>query len=620
MDSFHQFEFADYQPETGAVLRGEFGFCPLLGRHELLNEFSAGELTQAVERERPMLHALVREGKFPRPLATMMTAIYEAGSEARPHEKASVQVFAAHVLCRLDDPVGAEAMLFYLGKASPPYRRIALLCLSFCRDESISPLDGSLVQALRACTEYSDQDALLVGHAAEWLQLKQLVPDLLAARQRAAGDAAQKLTRSVLCTTSDRALTDELLGAAMPTLAHDELIVWVRDLRWEIVRNWTSNGRERLRPWARAMLDRWLERASTADLATFAEKHSHAWQELLEAKDKPFLERVVAAVNQDPAAYDSYAKYMAEKLLACIDPDKRLEHLFGPSRPFETVMGEIAGSVQRPEIEPIVAAARKALRGKEKERERHPFDYCSASVLWVDCGEAGRKFLLKHLDACTTTGLRTLVWLAEELSAEAAAEALVQAGLSHLSTVELRERLEQQPRASPLWRRGPQSALAHFEAASRYHQFSDSEQYPPDYDCLLEQLCRATAGAVILESATVESVNPDDFNAPIHVQFRVSGRTWEFDAENYGSAYDTERLLETLTHALADLGTDQRFHQVSGDEPCYEVIFGPPAAVQEYANQFAIPLSRPEGSDPFREQCMARIKQAAKKRTSQSSG
>jgi hypothetical protein len=126
--SFHQFEFADHEPEFSDMTRGEWGFCEIAGKRAWLTDFVEDQLAEAVARQRELLRALVSEGKFPKNFEPYLPTGPQFAKVplTEPHVEASIQVFTAHVLSRFGDSLGEDAMVFYLVEAGPQYRRMAL--------------------------------------------------------------------------------------------------------------------------------------------------------------------------------------------------------------------------------------------------------------------------------------------------------------------------------------------------------------------------------------------------------------------------------------------------------------------------------------------------------------
>jgi hypothetical protein len=481
-----------------------------------------------------------------------------------------------------------------------------------------------IVQALKACMLHSEEDALLAADVAETLRLKQLIPDLLEARERASPDAAKSLTKNLVCITSDRQLTDQWMAAVMPQLGRHEFWPWVQRLAAEVSRNWSHNGPERLRPWARRLLERWQEEASLEEAIECLQKHSYTWGHILDAKDRSLLERIAAREADNP---DTSNLGLTEKFLARLDPEHRLNHLLDAD--FETLCRQIVGTVQPGEIDRLTKQATKAARQYKPRpvdepppvEQPRPFQEFSAFVLWNECGPAGQKLLLKNLDACSTAALRTILWFAEGLTAEAAADALVASQLSRLPAFELLQKLHNLTAGEHQQGfQGPLAALLLLQAVNRRHSYgSDSDRYPPPFATLLSELARASAGVLEIQDATVEPAD-DQYAEPIQVEFECNGRPWQFSAANWHTYFDKDSIYRALNTVLESLGVADRFHEVIADSPWYfDVIFGPPPALTSYADRFAIPLLPPgcpstdQLEEAFRQSCIARIQAATKR-------
>jgi hypothetical protein len=378
---------------------------------------------------------------------------------------------------------------------------------------------------------------------------------------------------------------------------------------WEITREGSPNAAQRLRPWMRKFLDGWLAEATDDELAKFLSLHAKRWGFVVEPRDKPFLERV-------KSTKPSIARY-ADELLARLEPEKRLEHLLVKQTPFELAARELAGTIADAEVDRILQAAKA---GAQKKAQR-PFGPCSVRVLWNECGKAGRDLLAKNLAACSTSGMRTLVWLTEEITVEDAALRLAELDLTEIAVSDLLSEYEQLP--IPQKERHPHCADAAeslLTVAHRFYSFDlEDGTIPPGYPRLLEDLCEASAGALALESAEVKEPKKGfDATDTWTVTFRLNGKDQSVNVANQRDWFDAVAIFESLNKLSKSLKRRDRFVRVLEGGQEATVIFGPPEVVKEYAQRMAIPLfgedGGPEQEEDFRERCMARIKQALKKR------
>lgn len=643
--SFHLFDvpdrdLSDHLSEAGL-------FLALLGRRHFADDYKPGELRKLLAQQRKMLHAALHEGKFGGPnfdyvnrleRELILQSLRAAGESKpklpkdtpwRPDDSADIQIGAAYALACFGDPVGIDALDFYLRQGPQYYRQMALLDIHYCwrggtgpfGDEELSPLPPRVVEAMRACTTKSAGDALLVARAAQWVGLPTLLPDLLDACRRATGDSAKAIAMELACFLTDDKLLAELMQDWLPRLSLEELFRWTSELQSDaerLRRSKANNEACELRlHWAQTAFNRWTDKATKTDFAQ-ATKNWHrsenCWK-LLQSKHRPFLERLLKPPRLDDAEAEARAKKHGEALLSRLDPQKRVSYLIESGTEFEVIAREVLGQVRPADRDRLVEAAASAAR----KAGAHPFDDASVTLLWAECGPAGRELLLKKPAACSVQGLRQLVWLVENLSAKDAAESLVALGLSALSADELLKRYEDEVSADRSVRQNaPYAAFRLLSLVNRHAGFDgESGDVPPDYHWLLGHLCQATAGHLQFQKATVKPEFPGkdyDRLKTFQVKFHCNGKQHAFDAANLGDWFDADACLEALTKILKSLRTKERFHHVLADGQCAELIFGPLAAIAEYSHQFAIPLlADPSGSDAeqeFRAACVKRMKTA----------
>jgi hypothetical protein len=122
---------------------------------------------------------------------------------------------------------------------------------------------------------------------------------------------------------------------------------------------------------------------------------------------------------------------------------------------------------------------------------------------------------------------------------------------------------------------------------------SEADVFPPPYDRLFDRIAQFTGGAFaprVLQQCAGKPAS-DDEEPPLMIEFVAAGKQFTLKPAPMGDWYDLEAVQATVNRALEAAGKPERLLALesSGQEVAF--VFGPPAAWQEIAKEYAFPLA-----------------------------
>ena len=490
--------------------------------------------------------------------------------------RALLQVVVVYVRARFADKDALRKFLSWL-KDGPFLQQFAALgVLEAIQFEHADPLGRPWLNALRAGIRNSTDIGSLFAEIAEVYELNTLVPDLMELAKRVSASESSCMYLSLIKLAKGARQRRDFAAQALPNLDREHLEKWFSNL----ARADEKSGE--LGDVIRQVIERLSKVATPLEFGDFLRQPRGAkYTKYATENDIEMLRQVAEIANpeNDPNIDDRIAK--AKSALRRLIPDRDIQLLLESGR-FEDVCKKLSGDVHQAEIPAILKRAGKALKGSES------FEGNAVRLLLNDCGEAGREFVVEHLDAFDLTSVQYLHWFAQQCSLDKLVEAAIAAGLSDRTAKSLILSIKRKNKTEPV---GPKAFVAVMEACKRYSAYDlEDGAVPPDYKWLIKELCKRTAGSLKPTSIRIKETSGADGWT---ITFMCSGEAVEVKVSDQGDWYDAGVVEAALEKVAKKSGLAEQFVGVWLDSGQVATsVFGNPTSVRKVARLAGVPVRK----------------------------
>ncbi|MEL6105059.1 MAG: hypothetical protein AAFU85_03450 [Planctomycetota bacterium] len=508
------------------------------------------------------------------------------------------QTSLAVYLGRLGNQDAIDRVAESITESQQRVRQACLVLLSTRLFEDGDPLPASWVDGLRSVLNDSSVSIRLVSLITRLHGIEDMVPKLLAARNRLEQEEQLRVILDSILVSSDGERRQELFEEALPRLDAKASRKWFAEF--------AASARNHDQPFGRdlaaSVLEQLISRSSPMDFARFLATREARRYYLSHARVEHLP--VLKSISEDTTIAAQF-RSAGVGMFAKLNPERDLDAIFEYCERDFDVFAEAIGDVRDDaETESAIRLARvafeRALRPssfRQGDDAQTALGPASVRLLW-SCGDSGRELLFESMQGLDLAAIQSLTWLAEGITIATAVARARELGLATTAPVALRLKL--QKKGGYL---GPRVVfhLMEFCERSASLNWDLPVTTPTRYVELLKTLASGTAGQLASMSASIAPCPDGDPG------WNLSLRRDEIET-SFGvsciDAFADSHPVRVMNEFAARCGLEGRFREVEGG-----VFWGPPDSVEELIDIACIAGNRTaQALIRCRESCIARIK------------